>query len=56
MLVILAVWPPPKVLGLIGNMSNTLDIQMLLADRVGRHGTIVLMMWHSEGGGTMRNI
>ena len=46
MLVMLVVWSPPKVLGLINNMGKTLDFQILLADRVGRHGTLGLMMWH----------
>ena len=44
MLVVLAVRSPPKVLGLIDNMSETLNFQTLLAERVGRHGTLILMM------------
>ena len=56
MLVMLEVWSPPKVLGLIDNMRKTLDFQSLLGERVERHGTLILMMWHQEGSGITRNI
>ena len=38
------------------NMSETLDFQTLLAEREEKCGTLILMMWYPEGGGTMRNI
>ena len=56
MLVMLAVWSPPKVLGLINNYSVTLNFQTLSAVRVGKHSTNILTMWHPEGGMTMGNV
>ena len=38
-----------------GNMSETPGFPTLLSGRAGKHSTPVLMMWHPEGGGTMRN-